>query len=124
MVHVLVIDRQIQCINRKCTYRKQSFFLHALQPASPILVSRPRPVSMFPGPTLSLFPGPAQFPSLPVSSLVPRPHPAHARRRGLVSQVEILGPAPKAWSGQSNHRAAFIGIMRKQEQVLQSYHSK
>ena len=27
------------------------------------------------------------------SSLVPRPHPAHARRRGLVSQVQILGPA-------------------------------
>ena len=26
-------------------------------------------------------------------SLVPRPHPAHARRRGLVSQVQILGPA-------------------------------
>ena len=28
-----------------------------------------------------------------VYSLVPRPHPAHARRRGLVSQVQILGPA-------------------------------
>ena len=26
-------------------------------------------------------------------SLVPRPHPAHARRRGLVSQVGMLGPA-------------------------------
>ena len=46
-------------------------------------------------------------------SLVPRPHPAHARRRGLVSQVQILGLAPETWSGQSNHRAAFIEIMRK-----------
>ena len=26
-------------------------------------------------------------------SLVPRPHPAHARRRGRVSQVQILGLA-------------------------------
>ena len=33
-------------------------------------------------------------------SLVPRPHPAHARRRGLVSQVQILGPAPETRSGQ------------------------
>ena len=33
-------------------------------------------------------------------SLVPRPHPAHARRRGLVSQVGMLGLAPEAWSGQ------------------------
>ena len=47
------------------------------------------------------------------SSLVPRPHPAHARRRGLVSQLQILGLALEAWSGQSNCRAAFIGIMRK-----------
>ena len=54
-------------------------------------------------------------------SLVPRPHPAHTRRRGLVSQVQILGLAPEVWSGQSNRRAAFIGIMR---QVLQSYRSK
>ena len=57
-------------------------------------------------------------------SLVPRPHPAQGRRRSLVSQVQILGLAPEAWSGQSNRRAAFIGIMRKREQVLQSYHSK
>ena len=27
------------------------------------------------------------------TSLVPRLHPAHTRRRGLVSQVQILGPA-------------------------------
>ena len=27
------------------------------------------------------------------ASLMPRPHLAHARRRGLVSQVQILGPA-------------------------------
>ena len=39
-------------------------------------------------------------------SLVPRPHPAHARRRGLVSQDQILGLAPEAWSGQSNHRSS------------------
>ena len=26
-------------------------------------------------------------------SLVPRPHPAHARRRGLVSQVQSLNPS-------------------------------
>ena len=26
-------------------------------------------------------------------SLVPRPHLAHVRRRGLLSQVQILGPA-------------------------------
>ena len=37
--------------------------------------------------------------------------PDHVRRRGLVSQVQILGLAPEAWSGQSNCRAAFIGIM-------------
>ena len=43
------------------------------------------------------------------------------RRRSLVSQVQILGLASEAWSGQSNHRAAFIGIMQKREQVLQSY---
>jgi len=41
-------------------------------------------------------------------SLVPRPNPAHTRRRGLVSQVQILGLAPKAWSGQSDRRRAFI----------------
>ena len=46
-------------------------------------------------------------------SLVPRPHPAHVRRRGLVSQVEILGPAPEAWSCQSNRRVAFIGSENK-----------
>ena len=27
------------------------------------------------------------------NNLVPRPHPAHTRRRGLVSQVQILGLA-------------------------------
>ena len=57
-------------------------------------------------------------------SLMPRPHPAHARRRDLVSQVQILGLTSQAWSAQSNRRAAFIGIMRKQEQVLQWYRSK
>ena len=42
------------------------------------------------------------------SSLVPKPHPAYTRRKGLVSQVQIFGLAPEAWSGQSiaNHRAA------------------
>ena len=34
------------------------------------------------------------------TSLVPRPHPAHARRRGLVSQVGMLGLAPETRSGQ------------------------
>ena len=29
----------------------------------------------------------------PLINLVPRPHPAHARRRGLVSQVQTLGAA-------------------------------
>ena len=33
--------------------------------------------------------------SLVASSLVPRPHPAQARRRGLVSQVQIIGVAPE-----------------------------
>ena len=37
---------------------------------------------------------------------MPRPHPAQVRRRGLVSQVQILGLAPEVWSGQSNRRAA------------------
>ena len=37
---------------------------------------------------------------------MPRPHPAHMRRRGLVSQVQILGLALEAWSGQSNRRVA------------------
>ena len=46
-----------------------------------------------------------QVQTLNQSSLVPRLHPAHARRRGLVSQVQILGLAPEAWSSQSNHRA-------------------
>ena len=45
--------------------------------------------------------------------LMPRPHLAHARRRGLVSQVQILGLAPKAWSSQSDRRRAFIRIMQK-----------
>ena len=63
-------------------------------------------------------------PTLGFFSVLPRPHPAHTRRRGMVSQVQILGLAPEVWSGISNHRAAFIGIMQKQEQVLQSYHSK
>ena len=39
-------------------------------------------------------------------------------------QVQVLGLAPEAWSGQSNRRAAFIGIMWKQEQILQSYHTQ
>ena len=34
------------------------------------------------------------------SSLVSRPHPAHVRRRGLVSQVGMLGLAPETRSGQ------------------------
>ena len=63
-----------------------------------------------------------EFP-LTALSLVSRPHPAHARRRGLVSQVQILGLAPETWSGQSYCRTAFIGIMRKRE-LLQSYRSK
>ena len=50
-----------------------------------------------------------------------RPHPAHARRKGLVSQVQILGLAPEVWSGQSNRIVAFTGIMQKREQVLQSH---
>ena len=41
-------------------------------------------------------------------SFVSRPHPAHTRRRGLVSQVQILGLVPETWSGQSNCRIAFI----------------
>ena len=48
----------------------------------------------------------------------------HARRRGLVSQVEILGLALEAWSNQWNRRVVFIRIMRKQKQVLQSHRSK
>ena len=43
-------------------------------------------------------------------SLVPRCHPAHMSRRGLVLQVEILWLA--TWSGQSNCRVAFIGKSR------------
>ena len=48
-----------------------------------------------------------------VASLVPRPHPTHTRRRGLVSQVPILGLAPEVWSGQSDCRTAFIRIIQK-----------
>ena len=44
--------------------------------------------------------------------------------KSTVSQVQILGLAPKVCSDQSNRKAGFIGIMRKQEQVLQSYRSK
>ena len=54
----------------------------------------------------------------PDSSLVPRPHLAHARRRGLVSQVQILGLAPKAWSGQSDRRRAFIRITWQQNKYF------
>ena len=54
-------------------------------------------------------------------SLMPRPHPAHVRRRGLVSQVPILGLAPETLSSQSYRRAA---LMQKREQLLQSYCSK
>ena len=43
------------------------------------------------------------------------------RWRSLVSQVQIL---QKMWSNQWNPRVAFIGIVWKWEQVLQSYHSK
>ena len=41
-----------------------------------------------------------------VSSLVPRAHLAHARRRDLVSQV--LGLASEVWSNQLNHRVVLI----------------
>ena len=51
-------------------------------------------------------------------SLIPRPHPAHTRRRGLVSQVQILGLAPEAWSSQSDRRTAFTRIMRKRNQYF------
>ena len=34
------------------------------------------------------------------ASLVPRPHPAHTRRRGLVSQVHSLVPRPRAPPGE------------------------
>ena len=61
--------------------------------------------------------------SITGSSLMPRPHPAHMRIGGLVSQVQILGLATEAWSNHWNYRVAFIGIMRKWE-VLQWYHSK
>ena len=38
-------------------------------------------------------------------SLVPRPHPAHARRKG--DRSGVTSPSPETWSGQSNCRAAF-----------------
>ena len=38
-----------------------------------------------------------------------------------VTQVQILGLAPEAWSGQPNRRAAFNGITRKRELVLLLY---
>ena len=64
------------------------------------------------------------FVMLYICSLVPRPHPAHTRRRGLVLQVQILGLAPKVWSGQSDRRRAFIRMMRKRNKLLQSHRSK
>ena len=57
-------------------------------------------------------------------SLMPRPHPAHVRRRDLVSQIQILGLAPEALSDLSNLGVALIGIMWQQEQVLQWYCSR
>ena len=44
------------------------------------------------------------------SSLVPRPHPANGRRRGLVSRVQLLGPAevPKKIVGVDYK---FVGII-------------
>ena len=71
---------------------------------------------------LSIFTATASFPDF---SLVPRP--PDSSRRGKGSGVTSPNPwaiAPEAWSGQSNCRAAFIGIMQKWELVLQSYHSK
>ena len=64
-----------------------------------------------------LKPGPFSFSSLGLgtTSRMPRPHPAHTRRRGLVSQV---------WMLPETRRAAITGIMRKREHVLQSYRSK
>ena len=44
-------------------------------------------------------------------SLVPRPHPAHVRRRDLVSQVQIR-------SGQWNRRTTFIGLIQTWELVI------
>ena len=34
------------------------------------------------------------------SNLVTRPHPAHMRRSGPMSQIQMLGLAPEAWSDQ------------------------
>ena len=45
--------------------------------------------------------------------LMPRPHPAHARRRGLVSKLQIRGLAPEAWNDQWNCRAPFIASKNK-----------
>ena len=39
--------------------------------------------------------GSQALPTPKYCSLVPRPHPAHARRRGLVSQVQILGASSR-----------------------------
>ena len=50
--------------------------------------------------------------------LVSCPDPTQLTQgEGSVSKVQILGLAPEAWRGQSNRRAAFIGVMRKREQV-------
>ena len=38
---------------------------------------------------------------------MPRRQPVHARRRGRVSQAQIPGLAPEAWSGQSNRNNYF-----------------
>ena len=54
------------------------------------------------------------------ASLVLRPHPAHARRRVWCHKSKSFGQLQK--HGAANE--IVIGIMRKQEQVLQSYCSK
>ena len=60
----------------------------------------------------------------PPLSHMPRPYLAHTRRRGLMSQVQILGLAPKVLSDKWNCRAAFFGVMRRWKNFTFEYKSQ
>ena len=57
------------------------------------------------------------------SSLMPRPH-APSSHNKMGSGVTSSNPWAEAWNDQWNRKVAFIGLMWKRSQVLQSYLSK
>lgn len=52
--------------------------------------------------------------------LFPNPTQLTPRKRGLVSQVQVLWLTPEVWSSQWNHRVAFIGMQEVGQVTTQS----